>query len=84
MSQELKPCPFCGNEHPEIASGDSVVCNTDGHTGCGCSAFFDLWNNRIPGPATAAMLARCQAWLAGEPALDWPDVARAFIEEWKS
>ena len=27
MSEGLKPCPFCGDNHPEIQSGDTVGCD---------------------------------------------------------
>jgi len=43
----LKPCPFCGDEHPEITSGDLVMCGTET---CFGNNTFDLWNNRTPQP----------------------------------
>jgi hypothetical protein len=41
VSQGLKPCPTCGNQYPEIESGDMVVCEE-----CGETAFFDNWQQR--------------------------------------
>lgn len=41
----LKRCPFCGNRHPEITSGDSVVCGNI-EVGCLGSNTYDGWQMR--------------------------------------
>jgi hypothetical protein len=82
MAEGLAPCPFCGNEHPEIVSGDGVMC---GVPDCYGSNMFDQWNRRTPGPATKAMLDWCRK--CQDPAVDKlqnpADIMNAFIDEWK-
>jgi len=56
---KLPSCPFCGNEHPEIVSGDGVYCDQ-----CWASAPYDSWPRRTPGPATAKMVDWAEGMLA--------------------
>jgi uncharacterized CHY-type Zn-finger protein len=59
MNNQLKPCPFCGNEHPLIKSdsyGVEISCpNCQTKFRCDCTAGHDFnkdetvrrWNKRI-------------------------------------
>jgi hypothetical protein len=47
MQDGLPPCPFCGDEHPEITSGDSVIC-TNSSGGCFASNSYEAWRRRNP------------------------------------
>lgn len=74
MSDRLKPCPFCGDPDPEIASGDMVICS---NAECGVSNYFSLWNCRVPGLATAKLIMCIHAKL--EPT---DKMVEAFLAEW--
>lgn len=85
MSEQRKPCPFCGAAPQErfVAAGDGsyfeISCRS-----CAVAMTERLWQRRMPGPATRAMLERFQR---AEPANSCPFFSgremRAFIAEWK-
>ncbi|MFK3794785.1 Lar family restriction alleviation protein [Pseudomonas sp. NPDC088444] len=50
MSQELKPCPFCGGTNLQVTEASSYVmcygCDADGPVGRPADAAIAAWNNR--------------------------------------
>ncbi len=80
MIEKLRPCPFCGNEHPDIVSGDGVMCVNGAD--CFGSNMFDCWNHRTPGPATKAMLRLTREQLANEQRAQVAAIYTAFLFEW--
>jgi len=57
MSQELKPCPFCGSTNLNVTAESSYVmcygCDADGPVTRPSTAAIAAWNNR-PAPAPPA------------------------------
>lgn len=54
MTEQLKPCPFCGAVAPSMSVGETganfVKCNTCGASGggyCGASGARTFWNSRF-------------------------------------
>jgi hypothetical protein len=85
MSEELKPCPFCGGEaslrkqgwikvHPRTGKSEdlyTVACDTEG-----CNAKYAMWSD-TPQEARAAWNCRADGWISVDEGL--PEEADYYI-----
>lgn len=57
MSEELKPCPFCGSENVRFKSGEHAVvcsrCKARGSIAPYEDMSLDMWNRRVGGAVVA-------------------------------
>lgn len=86
---DLKPCPFCGENDPEIEHIEGTILHPAYFVKCGpCGAqapwsdkgdHVDMWNCRAPDTRLAAQLRECAETL-GADQIDEQRAMRAYAD----
>lgn len=83
--ERIKPCPHCGNEHPELSTGMGehwVVCRkckaTDMHPSAG--AAVEAWNARAMAPEQAAPVRSARPAIVDECFADLEEFKRDYSD----